>query len=128
MARIDWVAQGLENWALWKLQRDGRSGGWPKQSPIFDIRTRGGYREARVPIIDHEAATMDLAVQALRQEDQRLHRTVVLMYLGDQERGALTVLGVAVAEGISERTVHARLSEADLCIVQWLRARADARK
>ena len=128
MARIDWVDQGLENWAMWRTQRDARSTGWPTRSAIFDIRTRGGYREVRIPIIDHEAAVMDLAVQALQAGDERLHRTVVLAYLGDPERGRLTRMGIAQAEGIALSTVMVRLEQADRAIATWLRQRAEARR
>lgn len=127
MARIEWVAQGLENWAMWRVQRDQRSGGWPTQSPIMDVRTRGGYREPRIPILDHDAARMDEAVKALQVDDERLHRTVLLFYLGDPARGRLTAVGVAQAEGIAEPTVYARLQAADRCIALWHRDQAEKR-
>lgn len=126
MARIDWVDHGLHNWARWKVS--GGSGGRGRSvltsASVFDMRVRShsGYRETPIPITDHEAQLMDRAVQALQVKDERLHRTVCLSYLGN-----LTRLGVAMAEAISERTVHARLEDADRAIAAWYRARADAR-
>lgn len=128
MARIDWVDHGLENWAMWRTQRDQRTTGWPTRSPLFDVRTRGGYREVRIPIIDHEGALMDLAVQALQADDERLHRTVLLAYLGDPERGRLTRMGIAQAEQIAVSTVAVRLEQADRFIAVWYRQRAEARR
>lgn len=126
MARIDWVDHGLNNWARWKVSggSGGRASSVLTSASLFDtrVRSRTGYRETPIPITDHEAQVMDRAVQDLQVKDERLHRTVELSYLSN-----LTRLGVAVAEGISERTVHARLEEADLLIATWFRLRAEAR-
>lgn len=127
MARIEWVDRELENWALWRLQRDSGGSGWHSGSTVFEIRTRGGYREARIPVLHEDAAVMDQAVRHLEAVSTRLHNTVVLTYLGDPLRGQLTRLGVAEAEGIALTTLHARLFDADRLIAVWYHHRAAAR-
>lgn len=131
MARIDWVHYGLENWARWKVS--GGSGGRGRSvltaSTVFDmrVRDRSGYRAPSIPVTDHEAILMDRAMVDLQVKAELLHYTVVLAYLGHPRLGQLTRLGVAGVLGVSERTVHARLEQADRHLATWFRARADAR-
>lgn len=118
--RIDWVDHGLHNWARWKAT--GGSGGMRRHmlspSSLFDVRSPGGYREPAIPVTDHEAALMDRALTDLQASDERLHRTVLLVYLGFGA-GALTRAAVARAEGVSVSTVQARLEQADRRIAVW---------
>jgi DNA-directed RNA polymerase specialized sigma24 family protein len=130
--RIDWVDHGLQNWARWKIT--GGSGGRGRNvlsaSSVFDMRVRtfSGYRETPIPITDYEATVMDRALSALQASHPRLQRTVLLVYLGDPQRGPLTRREIAEVEEISERTVHSRLEEADRAIASWYRARAEGRQ
>lgn len=121
MARIDWVDHGLHNWARWKAT--GGSGGLGRHmlsaSSVFDVRSPGGYREPQIPVTDHEAMLMDRALQDLEVKAERLHRTVLLVYVGGSGFGALTRAAIAQAEGIALSTLQARLEQSDRHIAAW---------
>lgn len=121
MARIDWVDHGLHNWARWKIT--GGGGGFGRHmlepSSVFDVRISGGYREPPIPVTDHEAALMDRALVDLQVKEERLHRTVLLAYIGHPDLGSMTRAGIARIEGISPSTVQARLEQSDQRIAVW---------
>lgn len=124
MARIEWVRQRLNNWALWK-EREGRGslGFYTASAFTKMVVDTSGYRELMSTVDDIEAQATDEAVQSLLGEHAHLHRTLVLIYLEDT--------GIRRAAGLlacAESTVKARLEQADHHIATFLRLRAQARE
>jgi hypothetical protein len=117
MARIEWVAQRLENWALWSDR--GRNGGqgFASQSAFLNIHVDcGGYREASIPVDEVEAAITDEAVSALKVDKPHLHATVVGYYIE-----GLTALGLAQKMDRGQSTIRANLAHADAVLVSVVR-------
>lgn len=80
MARIDWIEQGLQNWARWKVS--GRLGALGFAHVDLEAaigNDRSDIAEARIPTIDCEASAYDDAISALPSE---LKATVHVVYLG----------------------------------------------
>lgn len=127
MARIEWIAQRLNNWAMWKDREAAGSIGFARRSSFLGD-PGGGYRDAQIPIIDEEAAITDQAVQSLKATRPLHHDTLVLYYLGGPRQPKLTALGIAQRHGIGERAVHHRLEECDRAIARWLDERAEDAK
>jgi DNA-directed RNA polymerase specialized sigma24 family protein len=124
MARIEWVKQRLNNWALWK-EREGRGslGFYTASAFTKMVVDTSGYRELMSTVDDIEAQATDEAVQSLLGDHAQLHRTLVLIYLEDT--------GIRRAAGLlacAESTVKARLEQADHHIATFLRIRAQARE
>lgn len=122
MARIEWVKQRLENWALW-VERggDGARGFYTSSSFTWEAVDTSGYRDVPIPVDEVEAAQTDLAVQALRVDKGHLHRTIEVVYLeGESIRRAALKLYCA------ESTVKARLEQIDHEIATWLRTKREA--
>jgi len=121
MARIEWVKQRLENWALYK-ERESRGGlGYATQSSFLNEATTDRYRESRIPVDDVDAGITDQAVESLRASRGHLHLTLQYVYLkGLGHRESARRMGVV------ESTITARLDEADRAIAQWFSARQEA--
>lgn len=123
MARIEWVKQRLENWAMWK-ERESRGGlGWASQSSFLREAAQGGYRESKVPVDDIDASVTNQAVESLRLTRSHLYVTLDAYYvrgLGEKE----SARRLAVAES----TIRARLDEADRALVLWFGERDEKRK
>lgn len=128
MARIEWVAQRLNNWALWKDRESAGSIGFASRSSFLREPGGGGYRDAQIPVFDEEASITDQAVQTLKVGRPLHHETLVLYYLGGPRQPKLTALGIAQRHGIGERAVHHRLEECDRAIARWLDERAENAK
>ena len=65
MARIEWVKQRLENWALFKAREAGGGLGFASQSSFLGEADSSRYRESRIPIDDVDASVTDEAVESL---------------------------------------------------------------
>lgn len=114
MARIEWVRQRLENWALWHERGAGGGLGFASQSSFLNDAATNRYREAWVPVDEVEAAVTDQAVSALRLTHAHLVETICQMYLtgsGIQE--------TARSRQLAESTIHAHLSQADARLAVW---------
>lgn len=128
MARIQWIAHRLDNWALWKDREAAGAIGFAGTSSFLRDPGGGGYRDAQIPVFDEEASVTDQAVQSLKTTRPLHHETIVLHYLGGPRQPKLTALGIAQRHGITERAVHMRLEECDRVIARWYEERAEARK
>jgi DNA-directed RNA polymerase specialized sigma24 family protein len=113
MARIEWVRQRLENWALWHERGRGGGLGYATTSVLLaDPVDRS--REAWIPHDDIEAAETDEAVESLRGPHSDLHRTLHLYYLQGQG-----VKETARLIARAESTVKAQLARADAVLATW---------
>lgn len=122
MARIEWVKQRLDNWALWKERENrGGLGFYTSSSFTWDVVDTSGYREMMSTVDDIEAGKTDKAVQSLLGEHAQLHRTLALIYLEDKGIRATSLLMCR-----AESTIKANLEKADLLIATWLRLNAEA--
>jgi hypothetical protein len=124
MARIEWVAQRLENWALWRARMEGGGLGFATHSIFTEgPAARGSAYEAPVPIDEIEASITNDAVESLRIGHGHVHKTLHLFYL----KG----LGIAQTARAMQRapsTIHAQLASADQLIAIWLNERSRMRQ
>src|SRR5262245_45596617 len=120
MARIEWVAQRLENWALWNERSRSGGLGFARQSAFLRVAVDGERCEAVIPVDEIEAVITDEAVSALKPERAHLHETVVLYYIE-----GLSVLGIAQRLHRAQSTVHGNLAQADAVLSVWF---ADRRR
>lgn len=120
MARIEWVHQRLENWALWRA----RGGfGYAKQSIFADgPAARGQVAEAVIPVDDLEASDTNDAVEALKLGHGHLYQTLHLYYVRGQG-----IKGTARSMRRAESTIHSQLGSADQLLAAWFSDRT-ARK
>lgn len=126
MARIEHIKHRLENWALWK-DRESRGGlGFSSQAAFLKQHSGDGYRETQVPIIDEDASITDQAVASLKPTRPELHRAIWLHYIGEPHR--LTVVGVALACGVTTDAIHKRFESADRALALWLQERTERQK
>lgn len=124
MARIEWVKQRLDNWALWKeREQRGGLGFYTSSSFTWTMVDTSGYRELMSTVDDLEAQETDNAVQALLADHPQLHRTLVLIYLEDTG-----IRNAALKMAKAESTIKANLDKADHTIAAWLRLRAQAKE
>lgn len=122
MARIEWVKQRLENWALWK-EREGAGGlGFAHQSVLLSDPS-SGYRESIIPVDDNDGALTDKAVHALRPGKPALYAVLIHIYLDD-----LGVAGTARRVGLAVSTIYGHLDAADHALSQWFGERAEQNK
>jgi hypothetical protein len=126
MARIEWVKQRLDNWALWHERMAGGGLGFASQSSFLNEVDSSRYREAWVPCDEVEAGVTDKGVAEMRQAHPHLGDTVVAIYLHDAG-----IKGAACQLHKAESTIHAHLSQADAWLAQWFterkRVQAEAR-
>lgn len=118
MARIEWVRQRLENWALWHERGRGGGLGYATQSVLLANPVDGGEREAFVPCDEIEAAETEEAVESLKLGYGHLHKTLQLFYL----RG-LGIKETARLMQRAESTIKAQLDRADHLLAEWFAAR-----
>ena len=123
MARIEWVKQRLENWALWN-ERESHSGlGYPSQSAFMNVARSNSIREAHVPVDEIEASITDEAVRALSVSRPLQHKTLMLYYIAGQG-----ISGTSRMLACSCATVHSHLDQVDRAIANWLGERAEAQR
>jgi hypothetical protein len=123
VARIEWVQQRLENWALWHERNAGGGRGFAPQASFLSEVDSSRYRESHVPVDEVEAGVTNEGVASLKPDHEHLHRTLQLVYLADAG-----IKGTAKAVQRSESTVHAHLSQADALLAQWFTDRKRARE
>lgn len=122
MARIEWVKQRLENWALWKERANNYGLGFARQSVLLS-EPGGGYRESVIPIDDCEGALTEQAVQALRPSRPQLYTTLQSIYVD-----GIGIRAAARRAGLAESTIKAHLDQADHALSAWFGDRAEAHK
>jgi hypothetical protein len=123
MARIEWVRQRLENWALWHERGRGGGLGYATQSVLLTERVDGDRAEAWVPVDEVEAAVTDEAVDALKLGYGHLHKTLQLFYL----RGA-GIKETARVMQRAESTIKAQLERSDALLATWFAERKRRRE
>lgn len=125
MARIEYIKQRLENWALWK-ERESRGGlGFYSQSAflreVVDCSRQGNSLYSTIDEI--EATKTDEAVESLQFGKEQLYRTIDFIYLQDTGiRKAAEYMCKA------ESTIKANLEKADFEIQVFLRNKAEERE
>lgn len=126
MARIEWVKQRLDNWALWHASMAGEGRGWASTSSFLKEVDSSRYRESHIPIDDVEAGVTDQGVASMKAAHPHLFDTVVAIYLGDSG-----IKGAARSRQLAESTIHSHLSQADAYLARWFterkRVQAEAR-
>lgn len=113
MARIEWVRQRLENWALWHERGCGGGLGYATQSVLLSEPVDGG-RQAWVPVDEIDAAITDEGVESLKLGHGHLHDTLHLFYL----RG-IGIKETARLMARAESTIKAQLERADQLLALW---------
>lgn len=128
MARIKWVQQRLENWAIW-ASRGGLGGsGYARESVLAswttdDVWSRGRYSSgALIPAMEEDALEIDRAITSFKDTRRQLAEALVLVYIRN-----LGVLEAAHRARVASSTMHARLDQADQAIAMWLEDRAAER-
>lgn len=126
MARIKWVAQRLDNWAIWASRGGAGGSGYASQSVLQDwvseVWSRGSYNNVAIPAFEEEAIETDRAIASFKDTRPQLARALVAVYLMD-----LGVQEAARREHCAASTLHARLDQADMAIAMWLNDRAEER-
>jgi len=121
MARIEWVKQRLDNWALWKeREAHGGSGFYAETSFLKEGSSQGGYRETVIPVDEVDASVTNAAVESLRLTRSHLYVTLQLIYIRDTG-----IKGAAREMSRAESTIKANLDQADHAIAVWFRNRQD---
>lgn len=118
MQRIKWIHKRLGDWAMWRMSG---SGGYTSPSYDLDrVDQSADYHLGIEALIDAEfesnAVDMDQAIASLPDE---LKRTVVAVYTW---AGGMDV--VVSKLRVTRATVHRRLCNADIRIVEWFNTRA----
>jgi hypothetical protein len=119
MARIEWVKQRLENWALWKERERSGGLGFSTQSVLLSDPVDRG-REMPLPVLEIEAEQTNQAVESLKLGRGHLYVTLQYIY----------IKGVGVKEAArrmsrAESTIKANLEQADHAIRLWFDAQAE---
>lgn len=121
MARIDWIEERLQNWALWKVARGAGEMGFAAADLGGSNGGRSGYVTAAVPILDAEAAATDDAVNRLSPGGLCL--TVTAFYCapgGHKDKADLLCCSVA--------TMYARVDQAHRQLADHFLAQQDRQK
>lgn len=122
MARIEWVRQRLENWALWK-EKESRGGlGYATQSVLLSEAV-DRYRETQIPVDDVDAEVTNQAVESLRNGKAHLYMTLQFIYVK-----GIGIKMTARMMARAESTIKANLDSADHALSEWFNARAEAKK
>jgi len=120
MARIEWVKQRLDNWALWKVTMTCGGLGFASQSSFLNDAPGETRAEARIPIDEVEASVTDEAIETLKLPRPQIYRTLQCIY----PRG-MGIKATALEFGGSVSTVKAHLDTADNVLAVWFRERAE---
>lgn len=120
MARIEWIKNRLNNWALWKARESAGGLGFAKQSVLLSEAV-DRYRESVLSVDEVDAVTTNSAVESLRQGRGHLYATLQLIY----------IKGVGIREAArqmarAESTVKANLDQADHALREWFNAKSEA--
>jgi DNA-directed RNA polymerase specialized sigma24 family protein len=123
MARLEWVKQRLENWALWKERGDRHGLGFPSQSAFMreSVDCSRSFEAALMSTVDEiEASKTDEAVESLLGSKPHLYRTLTLIYLH-----GMSIRQTAEEMFKAESTVKANLAHADHAIAAFLQAKRE---
>lgn len=123
MARLEWVKQRLENWALWKERGDCSGLGYPSQSAFLREAVDCGrsFEAMLMSTVDEiEATKTDEAVESLLGSKPHLYRTITLIYLE-----GMSIRQTAEDMCKAESTVKANLAHADHAIAAVLQAKRE---
>ncbi len=120
MARIEWVKQRLENWALWKVRERSGGLGFASRSSFLREVDSSRYREAIVPVDEVDAALTEQAVEALKLGHGHLHKTLHCIYVD-----GIGIKGTARVMARAESTIKAQLDQADHLLKRWFDTRAE---
>ena len=123
MARIEWVKQALDNWALWAERNRAGGLGYATQSVLLGMGVIDCDRETPLPVNEVDASIMDKAVGALKAPAPHLFETLMLYYIK-----GVGIKGAARALGRAESTVAANLGLADVKLAQWYTDRKAAQE
>jgi hypothetical protein len=122
MARIEWVKQRLQNWALWKVQEASGGMGFAKQSSFLNDAP-GSQPEARIPVDEIEASVTNDGVESLKLTRPHLYQTLQDIY----PKG-IGIKAAARDRQCGESTIKAHLDIADGVLAGWFSDRADKLK
>lgn len=124
MARIEWIKQRLNNWALWKARESSGGLGFASQAAFLKDRV-DGYREVNInaTIDSTDAGLTNEAIEALKPMRVHLYDTLHCIYL--QDTG---IKGAARRLGKAESTIKAQLDQADHALSAWFGERAEKKK
>ena len=123
MARIRWVQQRLDNWAVWSRTRESGALGYPRQSAFVRLAPSGSAWGATIPTDSLDAALTDQAVQSLRFTHDHLWLTLKVHYVE-----GLEIYRVAKQLAVAQSTVKLRLETADVKLAEWFHAREQAQR
>lgn len=124
MARIEWIKQRLNNWALWKARESSGGLGFASQAAFLMDRV-DGYREVNISatIDSTDAGLTNQAVESLKPARTHLFDTLHCIYVRDTG-----IKGAARQLGKAESTISANLDQADHALSAWFGARAEKKK
>ena len=127
MARIDWVARRLDNWALWCDRARSGGLGFASQSIFADgPAVRGGCdaEGPRIPVLELEASETHEAVESLKLGHGHLYQTLRVC---ERFRGTLKISDLLPGFDPTKETHRAALAAYEhVRQVEELRERAVA--
>jgi hypothetical protein len=119
MARIEWIKNRLNNWALWKVRESSGGLGFATSS-IFLANRVDSSRDAPLPVDEVDASKTDQAVESLRPDKLHLYTTLQLVYVK-----GIGIRATARHIGRAESTVKANLDQADHALSAWFGQKAE---
>lgn len=122
MARIEWVKQRLDNWALWKERESSGGLGFATRSVLL-AEPRDGYRESVIPVDEVDAALTNDAVESLKPARVHLHATLHHIYIA-----GIGIKETARRQAKAESTIKAHLEQADHALSAWFGERAEKKR
>jgi len=122
VARIDWVKQRLDNWALWHDRMSSGGLGYCSSSVLLSIPS-GGTREAVMPVLELEAELTHQAVESLKLGKGHLYETLRLVYLKNTP-----ISDVARQMRRAVSTIHDQLGQADAALARWFHEHQEAKR
>jgi Phage antitermination protein Q len=124
MARIEWIKQRLNNWALWKARESSGGLGFATQAAFLEDRV-DRYREVSLnsTIDTTDASLTDQAVESLKLPRPHLYETLHCIYIRDKG-----IKGTARQLCKAESTIKQHLDDADHALSAWFGARAERKK
>lgn len=124
MARIEWVALRLNNWALWSVREKAGGLGFSTQSVLLaDTSGSDRYRESIIPVDDIDAGVTNTAVESLKLPRSDLYRTLHHIY-----PDGLGIKEAARREACAVSTINDRLQRADRALSDWFTNRQQAQE
>ena len=121
VARIEYIKNRLNNWALWK-ERDGGGGLGYATTSVLLMERVDQSREINLysTIDENDAALTDKAVESLKPERQHLYDRLYLIYIS-----GVGIREAAWRQQCAESTIKASLDHADHALQAWFNAKAE---